>query len=64
MDLRTKLGLILLSFCLTPAALAQDTSDDEANTAQRCRLKTGQQFDREFKTLRIGEAGCCGSSVH
>jgi len=31
MNLRTKLGLIFLSFCLAPAALAQDTSDDEAN---------------------------------
>ena len=31
MDLRTKLGLIFIAFCLAPAALAQDTSDDEAN---------------------------------
>ena len=31
MNLRTKLGLISLAVFLAPAALAQDTSDDEAN---------------------------------
>ena len=31
MNLHAKLGLIILSFCLAQPALAQDTTDDEAN---------------------------------